>query len=1700
MCSRITGLAVQLLAALGLVWAAAGLSWAQVIIQGGAIRIQAQAVPFGIKAADAADQTQQEPPATLFPLPDRQHLRRLAQAKSLIEQRRFSDAVRMLGAILEGSEDYFFQPDKEGAPEVHRSLKREVCRLLGSLPPEGRQVYELLYGAHARQLLDEAVHSGQSERLAEVSRRFFHTEAGYEATFLVGLDYLDRGSPLAGALVLERLKQAPGAAERFEPSLSLALAVCWQRAQMPEKAGEVLSAMVGVRRPMQLGGRPLPVWRDSAEAVQWLEQQAGPAGSAPGWLAAGGWLLFGGNAARSAAAGGGPPLLSALWRVPVSDNPALVHEEPQPSDLLSQLSRMYAQRGMPLVPAAYPLVVHGQFDQAQEQQSPWRIEDVVLMRTTHKLLAVDLATGKRLWEAPVAEHLSELAQILEEGSREALQSSQLLLLSLGDRLWQDTTYGTLSSDGRRVYVIEDLGLPFRSKSPRIVVVGGRQMQQGDLRRPYNRLAAIDIATGKLQWALGGAADEFLCWPLAETYFLGPPLPLMGQLFVLAEKPGEGVVELLALQADPQGEPRQHGRLLWRQPLVRVENHILEDPYRARAGLSPSYADGVLVCPTASGAVVAVDLATRSLLWAYSYPRFQAGIVQRHMIIGAAGRVMATNWPGGWQDSAPTLAEGCVLLTPVDSNALHGLSLADGQPLFAPVPREGDLFLACVHRGKAVLVGQSRVRAFLLHESDPTGQARPAWEGREIALPDGATPSGRGFLSGDYYYLPLSTAEVAVVDLQAGQIAERIKSRRGTVPGNLVCYRGKVLSQTALGVELFYELSAARAEADRLLAANPDDPAGLTLLGEILLEQGQREEAIACLRRACAAGGQLRAPGLLREALLDGLRHDFAAYESRAGEIEALLTSPAERAVFLRLMAEGLRASGRLVMACDRYLELIALDQQHPGMEQLTPQHSVRRQRWIRGQLAVLWEQAQDAAVRGQIQQRVEQRLQAALEAGTLEPLQQFEDYFGDLPAGTLARRELVRRLAESGKWLDAEMVLWPDFVAPDPARAGAATIAMAELLRRAGRPADAAFCYRRLRDQLAAVDCGEGKTGAELFAALPADDPVRQACQAPPDWPQGKVEVDEQQMANDQEPTSARFVLNQQQPLGPFLAPTPIELDQNRRLVTGRDELGQQRWQLSLLELSQQAGMVFNRNFTRASGCGHMLVMLAGSRLVAVDTLGQGQSSPPLPKAAANLAGGRPAAGSGQNQWTPRLVWHQDLQEGAQQALGFPGQPMLLANGVVVLTAVRGDMPGTALHALGPVTSRAVCFQRFRDLVGVDPATGQVVWLRQDVPAGSELFGDEQWLFVLPPDEDEALVFRTIDGTLAGRRKVPRVQNGQVAVAVNGAAVVQAPKYAPLGSMCVATLGRRLLLWRAEGGAQVIELFDPWEQKPVWPARKFASGSLIDVVDGRWVGICEPEGHFVVLDAEDGGTVIDTQLRVGDTGQALPPLERITLLRFAGGYLLVTHHPQPAPNGRQYIIQPIAGRAVRQVNLGWVFAFDTAGKPLWPQPVQITNQHLPLDQPPGLPLLVFACQVYNRQPANPSARYQVSVVCLDKRTGRVVYQREFPNATLTFELIGDRDSHTVTLRLRRNLVKLTLTDQPVPETGENQPEAQPAGRLLPALRKALLRGLERSGGTEPGANGSPAPGDADAMDPAEVAPVLPALEDSPDVPAIPLKR
>ncbi len=219
---------------------------------------------------------------------------------------------------------------------------------------------------------------------------------------------------------------------------------------------------------------------------------------------------------------------------------------------------------------------------------------------------------------------------------------------------------------------------------------------------YNRLAAYDLRSeGKLRWALGGPpGDEAL--PEAETFFLGPPLPIAGRLYVLAESKSQ--IRLLVI--DPQKDPVKGEPLVeWSQAIADLNQDIAASQYNNRlrrlAGVTPSYADGLLVCPTAAGTVAAVDLSTRSLALGLHLQE------RRRRSSQPRGSAADEHRPGAERDVRPldrtptaTLAEGHVLLTPPDSQELHCLNLADGRKLWT-VPRQDGLLLACAQDGNGL---------------------------------------------------------------------------------------------------------------------------------------------------------------------------------------------------------------------------------------------------------------------------------------------------------------------------------------------------------------------------------------------------------------------------------------------------------------------------------------------------------------------------------------------------------------------------------------------------------------------------------------------------------------------------------------------------------------------------------------------------------------------------------------------------------------------------------------------------------------------------------------------------------------------------------------------------------------------------------------------------------------------------------------
>lgn len=1519
---------------------------AQVIAKPKVIRVPGRAI--GVVKPRGTEATADTGGENVFVRPERDLLKKLSESRKLISAGRFGEAVRNLDAILEGREDYFIAPDKKSSKSC--GIKAEAERLIGRMPREGRDLYELQYGTQARKALDEALEASDAASLtaglSAVSRQFFHTRSGYQATFLLGLHYFDRGDAMLAARTLQRLDEAGEAADEFEPALSLTMAAAWIQADLPDRAREVL---VALRRDnpslrVKVAGRETPIFSKDGEALDWLAKLTG---ARPARMSsdADRWLTFRGDACRNATMVGGAPLLNMRWRV-------LSTENPQEEKELARTRKEGSEYGEAAIPAFHPLAVG----------------NVVLMRTLESLLAVDVTTGKLQWEVPFEEPEERTAGDATSSQR-VIFAQQALLAGGNKRITSDLTYGTLSSDGRYVFSVEDAGPDTGATAGggRSVIIGGGRLRVGgrivivnrgnnDEQTPVcNLLAAHDIRTGKLKWQIGGPSGPHAL-PMAGHFFLGPPLPLQSRLYVLAEDERvnaqeKGTIRLLALDA-------ASGDMLWSQQLANSDAEGDQDPSWRQSGVSPSYADGVLVCPTGAGAIVGVDLTTRSLLWGYC---FASGGNENRRNAGMflMPRRSEESSASQWLDDSLSICSGRVVTTPDDSDWLYCVGLYDGE-LIWKCPRKDDLYVACVDRDKVVLVGKNAVRAVQLSDG------KPAWEGRAVSLPTNSTPSGRGFVSGNRYFLPLTSAEIVGIELTAGKIVQTAKSRKGMVPGNLVCFKGNVVSQGVEGVDAYYQLETASAEVERRLAANQNDAEALSLRGEILLDKGERAAAIASFVSANELEGNPRTRELLRDTILEGLRSDFPAYRKEAWRYERLADDASQRAAFFRAMGVGLRQSGDVTAAFGYYEKLADLEPQRRPLDEINRALFVRRDRWLYGQLEELRRDASgDAAEK--IDQSVAARMIAA-KAGSLDGLRRFVGVFGSQPDATSARTELIRRLDVTG---------------------------------------------RRLESELATMPTGDD---VNVRQTKPADS--RDA-----EWPSGAVEAKTAKANNGTRNSYGRGVLSLKGSCDPFFRDVSLQYDFNRRLILAYDKMGGEMWQVSLNTNGQQPFFGYNSSMNHGRAVGHLLLVSFGWRVLAIDTLGEGSK-------------GR-----------PRVLWTKDVM----------GQPLESTDGAplpqVPQPTWQQQRQFSLIHdqskLLNLVRPGYMCLQRFHSVAALDPRTGETLWSRQDMPFGCDLWGDDEYVFVLPPDTNEAMVLRAWDGQTVGKRRVPRIIGGQSLG--NG---VRKEVFGRFEESCLATLGRKMLLWWPVGKQRELTLVDPLEGRDLWRSRKFSNNASTCVVNDEVIGVMEPSGHLTLISTPDGRTIADLKLKPE------PSLSDISLDVSDHQYLLLTNSTRGETHAQHF--QPMPGSSYRPIYSGRLYAIDRQGKLQWRAPAVIRNQYLATSQPSGVPVVTFASQIY-QQRANGQSRNGVSVLCIDKRTGRTVFQDTFDKMTGLFEIMGNAEKKTVSLTMQQVAVTLTFTDKPIPppSAAKTEPEKKQPKKSIRALwdsvQKVLGQGDDETG-------------------------------------------
>ncbi len=753
----------------------------------------------------------------------------------------------------------------------------------------------------AESRISDAVVNADFLALRHMTLRYAFCPAAQNGLQILARQSIDRGDDLEAAMLLSRMLRVTGrtAMSADSASVSLQIAICSWRAGLNTDALESMTALMAMNpRPVAFQTLPAPASTSAHDLQNWFSEITGvPAASALEWTQPGG------DFRRFASRSRGPTRLEQTWS----------------SDLLMVHDVLYSDRLNPILQSLRsPMLEEDKFQAHQNSivipaAMPLRVGELVVVRTPCGIRTVRAIGGEIVWEVTHPDgRIRDVLQAVEESTVESSQPavpdsedpldedaemqsamqldaemqtatlSLVMATSLRSQLVRTNTTAQLTASAATLYVCEDASGTTSDDQFRMMfrTPSGRQAAN-------NFIRAYDLKTGLFKWEIGGQTQS-VAQPkgkgnlLAGYFFLGAPLVLGNRTYVLAES-SEGIILMqIAEPAASDSEPT-NPRVVRSQLLTQPEFSFSEHPVRKHAGLVPSYAQGVLICPTCDERIVAVSADDNAVRWVFRY----AGIIRRQELGGDAPVLSGTRDPGDsssadldsrWTDSLPRIAGNRVLVTPRDSDELFCLDLQSGQERWRK-DRGQFHSIAAIVDDRIVLCGNSVVQAFRLDDG------RSIWS---RSIPDGII-CGRPATDGQLLHVPTSEPAIVSFDLHTGRrlvsrslIDTGARSPEFTVippPGNLLIIGNQLLSQNLDTIRAYSQgagvLQPVDQATERLL--QKDIPGAITLLEEGLHDASTR----AASRK------------LLIDVLMESLHADFAANQSSIGRIRELISQTDE---------------------------------------------------------------------------------------------------------------------------------------------------------------------------------------------------------------------------------------------------------------------------------------------------------------------------------------------------------------------------------------------------------------------------------------------------------------------------------------------------------------------------------------------------------------------------------------------------------------------------------------------------------------------------------------------------------------------------------------------------------------------------------------------------------------------------------------
>jgi len=1271
------------------------------------------------------------------------------------------------------------------------SLKRAVTEFIISLPVEGKQAWRKLYSETAAAQLRSAADKGDVRAVASVASRFVETPAGWQATEQLGVRSLDAGRPALAIHYLDRLRHSPEARRDREPRLTLTIAAAWLLLQREDQAGLAVAELQNWLTETFPNEAADAGSSSQAAAIRQVRSTANRElvdslrtsrlGTSIGDSDSGDWRHPAGSATNTHSVAPVAATGRVQWqaftdgfserptpedRAPFATPWADYDEEPYPQTpaqmagmvelAIEYLDRIDIEEAQVGLPAGQPLIVG----------------DKAVMRTFDRVRAVDVATGSLVWEsfqqdAAFAEqfNLASAKKALNfprSEIRSPVNQAQEALLRARTRL--DRTTGTISSDGERVYFVNGGGVA--SRATRF----GMARLTEVIPKSSNTLRAVDLATGRLLWEVGGVSDTPRL-PGAGRFFLGPPACLDDGLYITAEDDGQAIL----LQLDPAT-----GATIWQQELGEVIAPAINEAVRRITGEAPVVVDGLLVCTTSSGQVYAIEPGEQRIVWMSTYPSSIQPVARLPVTMRSNAQPMNTDLQDDlnrWRETLAVAAEGRLILAAVDSPVLNCLDVVTGDVLWKQ-PRRDSLFVATVHGRQVILAGHYGVRSLDLHSGETRWSV--AFENR--------VPAGRGVRSGETYHLPVSVivppagktsddekkeraadetllppvasqkGAILSLDLQSGRVLAESTMPEGQRLGNLAAADGRLVSQSFHSVVGLESISELRTRLARQIDRQPDAPATLLARARLRLHNGDRSGMDDLLQTLATLAEQMPpddapptdsastelarlqsdAETLLIGQILEMQKQGETLDQQLFDLLDEIALDAGTRLTMERVKTDSLLREGQFAAAFNQLLALAETVRRPPEQDGDWPVIvdqgvTLPLPRWVASRLATVYRSAtlaDDAASQiAQIEKTIADRLNGARQAPSSERDSALHNWL-TLLSWHASADEVRLDLAASQppeRIHEVERLLALMIASELPVRAAQGQAALAEAYVSAGQAAAWQAAARRLqlimRRYEIAADTAllDGRSLAELETQWSASDVVKSA-RASVSWPEKVPEETLKEVDPPEELVPARILVERLGNASEMFDGWTMEMSVEG--LTAIDANGRVQWTIPATNVPGFPNL--GRQRFRA-------VWLTGGSLVAIVvnadmTVFDASSSPPEALWSRSLIGNDPA-----------------LLPFGQKSFEF---------GMLVST-YRLKSGSRALGAVDLLTPTTLVWRSSNRLHVVDARSGELLWERPAPSAEGFVFGDDRLLVLAETAPSQSRVFETSTGRLLATFDLP---------------------------------------------------------------------------------------------------------------------------------------------------------------------------------------------------------------------------------------------------------------------------------------------------------------------------------------------------------